>query len=83
MLLLIVYYSSLSLPFSATLRMLLCPSGVLVPTKTFSRLPIRIIAVTSDHNFLHQTQLLSKTGRAILAMNGVHLTNTYTIFALN
>ena len=65
--------SSLSLLFSATLLMLLCPSGVLVPMKTFSRLPIRIIAVTSDHNFLHQTQSLSKTERAILAMNGVHV----------
>ena len=69
----IVYYyplTSLVFPLAVIQRMLLCPSGVLVPMKTFSKLPIRIIPVTSDHNSLPQTQSLSKTGRVILEMNG-------------
>jgi hypothetical protein len=77
------YFAYNSLVFPATQRMLLCPFGVLVPMKTFSRLPIRKIPVTSDHNSLHQTQSLNKIGSIILGMNGAFLTHTYTIFAVN
>ena len=77
----IVYYYPLTLvfPLAAIQRMLLWPSGVLVPMKTFSRLPIRIIPITSDHNSLPQTQSLNRTGRVILEMNGAFWHTHYTI----